>query len=88
MGKIETVGKRLEIVCPSSSQRLGSKAPNKEHCVTSVGKETLAAHTISQLKENNVQLVGACTIQRKLGYSVFYTRPYKGKRNRYRSAIR
>ena len=67
MGRIETVGKRLEIVCPSSSQQLGSKALNKEHCVTSVAKETLAAHTISQLKENNVQLVGECTIQRKRG---------------------
>ena len=88
VGKIETGGTRLEIVCPSSSQQLGSKAPNEEHCVTSVAKETLAAHTISRLKENNVQLVGACTIQRKLGYSVFYTRPYKGTRNHYRPAIR
>ena len=90
VGKIETVGTRLEIVCPSSSQQLGSKTPNEGHCVTSVAKGTLAAHTISRLKENNLQLaiVGACNIQRKLGYSVFYTQPYKGNRNRYRPAIR
>ena len=88
VGKIETVGTKLEIVCPSFSQELVSKKPNEEHCVTSVAKGTLAEHTISQLKENNMQMVGACTIQRELGYSVFYTPPYKRKRNRYRPAIR
>ena len=66
-GKIGTVGTRLEIACPSSSQQVGSKSRNEEYCVTSVLKETHAAHTISPLQEGKMQLVGACTIQRKLG---------------------
>lgn len=87
-GKIETTGRTSEIAVRLPHGNLGrSQAKSSIAWLPLWRRPHQHIHTYSRLQEGNTQLVGACAIRRKLGYSVLYIRPRKGNCNRYRPAF-